>query len=62
MASSVKSTKPAAPARKTSLFLDKDGVAHTSPQVELPLFEDLKGVDGGKAKKQDGKKVSDGNG
>ena len=60
--STVKSTKPAAPARKTSLFLDKEGVAHTSPQVELPLFDGLKGVDGGKDEEKGKKKANYGNG
>lgn len=58
IASSIKSTKPAAPARKTTLFLDKQGVAHTSPQVELPLYDGLKGVDGGKDEEKGKKKAN----
>lgn len=58
ISSGVKSTKPAAPARKTTLFLDKEGVAHTSPQVELPLFDGLKGVDGLKDEEKGKKKAN----
>ena len=44
----VRSTKPVPP-RKTTLFLAKDGTVHTTPQqLEMPLYDGLKGVDGGK--------------